>query len=248
MEGLCDLFFILFVFLLLLPVYLPYNLWMQIFERFHQLKGYANAYLYEDDSGWVLVDTGMPRAFDPVGYLATLGYAADALKHIVITHADIDHIGGLARIQQQSGAQVYAGAKSAELIQKGEFPAHNALLDTLTRWFAKTQPYAAKINIVTDGMELPLMGGLKAIATPGHTADHIAFFSPTTGILFAGDAIVSLNKKLAVSSKLLAHNFTQAKQSAVKLANLAPAIFACGHGTPYTHTMDDVMRLRQTPR
>lgn len=217
---------------------------MQIFDNLHQLKGYANAYLYEDETGWVLVDTGMPRAFDPVSYLATLGHPASALKHIVITHADIDHIGGLRRIQEATGATVYIGQKSAELLQKSKFPVHIPLVDTLLSKFVRLAPPPATcIRIVADGDVLPLLGGLTVIDTPGHTADHCAFFSATTGILFAGDAVVSANNKLTAGGKLISQDVAQAKQSAIILASLTPAIFACGHGTPFAHSMDDLMGL-----
>ena len=224
---------------------------MHLFDRLHWLKSSAsNAYLYEDDDGWVLVDAGMPKGIDPVGYLQKLGHSADVLKHIVVTHADIDHIGGLHRIQQQTGAQVYAGAKSAELIAAGKFPTHgSALIDRVTPFFFRVKPLSAEtIQVVADGEELPLLQGLQVIDSPGHTSDHMAFFSPLTGIMFAGDAIFSVGKKLTPSRRMISLDFEQAKATAVKLAELNPAIFCCGHGTPFSHSMEDVMGLLHTLR
>ena len=219
---------------------------MQIFENLHWVKGMgSNAYLFEDEDGWVLVDTGMPFGTDPIGYLAKLGHKADALKSIVITHADIDHIGGLHKVQAATGAKVYVGTNSAELIQSGKFPTHgSAVMDTISALMFRTKrvPDSA-LNIVKDGDEIPVMGGLQVIATPGHTPDHHSFFSPATGILFTGDAIVGFGGKIAPSSRAISHDYEQVKASALKLADLTPAIFVTGHGKPYLHEYDDLMDL-----
>lgn len=224
---------------------------MQIHDRLHCLSSAAsNAYLFEDNDGWVLFDTGMWGLIDPVRYVTKLGHGADVIKHIVVTHADIDHIGGLHKIQKQTGAQVYAGAKSAELITKGHFPQHGKLfIDTTSRLFFRVKPTSAEhIQTVTDGDQLPLLGGLHVHDAPGHTADHMAFYSPSTGILISGDAIFALGKKLRPSLPSISLDYEQAKASAIKLANLSPAIFCCGHGTPFSHDMSDVMGLLHTLR
>ncbi len=219
---------------------------MQIFDGLHWLKSFAsNAYLFEDADGWVLVDTGMWGLIDPVGYLAKLGHKPDALKHIVVTHADIDHIGNLHKIQKQTGARVYAGAKSAELIPQAKFPQHDKFtIDTISSFLFRVKPTSAEhITIVNDGDELPLVGGLQVIDAPGHTDDHIAYYSPAHGILFAGDAIFGQGKKLIPSPRSISRDHDQAKATAVKLANLSPAMFCCGHGEPFAHEMSDVMGL-----
>ena len=121
---------------------------MQVFERLHWLNGgMSNAWLYEDEDGWVLVDTGMPRKIDAVGYLSERGVPARALKHIVITHADVDHVGGLARTLAATGATVYAGAATAELLAAGQFPSHGyALIDRLTPWIVRVEGVSAEKN------------------------------------------------------------------------------------------------------
>ena len=223
-----------------------YNGMMQIFGNLHWLKSMAaNAYLFEDEEhGWILVDTGFRGMTDPVKYLAKLGHSADALNHIFITHADVDHIGNLAKIQEQTGAQVYCGAESAELIPQGKFPKHNKWFIDSSAPLMKVRPTpASKLQLVQDGDELPFMGGLHVIATPGHTPDHHSYFSPSTGIMFTGDAIVGFGGKIDVSKPAISHNYPQARQSALKLAEFTPAIFVTGHGKPYQHSYDDLMEL-----
>lgn len=219
---------------------------MNVFGNLRWLNGRAaNVYLIEDDeNGWIMVDAGYRGMVDPVGYLAKLGHSADSLKHILITHADVDHIGNLAKIQEQTGAQVYAGEESAELIPQAQFPKHNKWYIDRFATLMKVRPTPANaIQTVSDGDLLPLLGGLHVIATPGHTPDHHAFYSPSTGILFCGDAIVGWGGKIAPSSTFISNNMAQVRLSALKLAELTPAIFACGHGKPYQHTYDELMEL-----
>lgn len=219
---------------------------MQVFGNLHWLKSYAgNGFLFEDETGWLLVDTGMWGLIDPIRYLKTLGHPPNTITHILITHADVDHVGNLKQIQQQTGATVVLGRESLAHVRAGTYPKHNrSMIDKITPYLVNTKRLTTdKVLEVSDGDELPLMGGLQVIATPGHTADHHAFFSPTHGMMFAGDAINGFGGTLRCSQSFISADYTLAKQSALKLAHLAPAIFACGHGTPYLHTYDDLMAL-----
>ncbi len=227
---------------------IPYNPHMQLSDQLHWLKSaISNAYLYEDKSGWVLVDTGMGKGVDPLAYLHKLGHSPGQLKHIVVTHADIDHIGNLHSIQAQSGAQIYASQLSAEHLRNATFPVHNNFFVDKPSLLMRRKPIdAGVIQTVADGDQLPFVAGLRVVATPGHTADHVAYFSPLTGILFAGDALMSRNKKLTPSPKFISLDYAQAQQSAIKLAELNPGQICCGHGAPFEHSMEDIMGLRAT--
>jgi glyoxylase-like metal-dependent hydrolase (beta-lactamase superfamily II) len=218
---------------------------MEVFPGLHWLTGGSNAYLAQDDDGFILVDAGMPGRIDFVGYLAQLGHPPTAITHILITHADIDHVGGLADIQRQSGATVYASPASAELLARGDSPSHN---NRLMKWvidhFVRFEPVAPEhIHIISEGERLPILDGVQVIAAPGHTADQIVFFSQARGILFAGDALFTRNG-LASSGKFLSADYEQARRTALKLLPLSPAIYACGHGEPLqNHSEDDIMAL-----
>lgn len=224
---------------------------MQVYGNLHWLKSTAsNAFLFEDEDGFVLVDSGMPKRIDPVAYLQKLGHEPSALKHILVTHADIDHIGNVAKVQRATGAKVYAGAESAELLKNGKTPSHGKpLMMWISDRFMKYEAVEAElITVVEAGEQLPLMGGINVIAAPGHTPDQVVYHSATHGILFAGDALNTRGKKLNCSPKSISADYDLAKRSAIQLADLAPVIFACGHGTPYLHTFDDLMALFGTLR
>lgn len=221
---------------------------MQIWPDVYLLRGIAsNFYLCVDEDGLTLIDAGMPKekrlVFD---LLDQLGYDPSQIVRILITHADIDHAGSLAVIQSATGAQVYAGKITAHYLQVGKSPDH---LPRLVQWFSNAfinyQPILESgIEIFSDGDKLPVLGGLIALATPGHTNDHFSFYSPSTGVLFAGDAIDTRNGRLNRSRKLLTADEEKANRSAIRLIELAPATFACGHGAPLAgHNSGDLMKF-----
>ena len=221
---------------------------MQIRPDVYLLRGKAsNFYLCVDEDGLTLIDAGMPKEQQLVfDLLDQLGHDPAQIVRILITHADIDHAGSLAAIQKATGAQVYAGEMTAHYLQAGKSPDH---LPRLLQWFSNTftnyQPVSENgIKTFSDGDMLPVLGGLKVLATPGHTSDHFSFYSPSTGVLFAGDAIDTRNGRLNRSRKWLTADEEKADQSAIKLIELAPAAFACGHGDPLTgHDSGDLMKF-----
>lgn len=221
---------------------------MEIAQNVHWLEtGSSNVYLIVEPPNIVLIDTGMPRQQNTIfAQLRQLGHQPTDLSHILVTHADMDHVGSLAALHRASVAQIFAGLDSAQLIDKGKSPKHMPLI---VQWVIDTfMKYGAvpreKISIVRDGETLPFLGGLQAWATPGHTLDHFSFFSPTTGVLFAGDALNTRNGRINLTPPRITADKTAARQSAIHLLELAPAVIACGHGTPsMNHTSDELMQL-----
>lgn len=209
---------------------------MQIRPDIYWLKGKAsNFYLCVDDDGLTLIDAGMPGEQKLLfSLLDQLGYTPSQIVRLLITHADIDHAGCLAAVQAASGARIYAGEISASYLAKGKSPEH---LPRLVQWLSNTfvgyPPLSpSAIQWVADGDELPVLGGLQVLATPGHTLGHFSFYSPSTGVLFAGDAIDTRSSRLNRSRKLLTADEDLANHSAIRLVELAPLLFATGHGAP----------------
>ena len=221
---------------------------MQIRPDVYLLRGKAsNFYLCVDEDGLTLIDAGMPKEQQLVfDLLDQIGRDPSQIVRILITHADIDHVGSLAAIQLATGAQVYASEKTARYLQAGKSPKHlPRLLQVFSNAFIKYQPFSEDvIETFSDGDKLPVLGGLEALATPGHTDDHFSFFSSSTGVLFAGDAIDTRNGRLNRTRNWLTADEEKANQSAIKLVELAPAIFACGHGDSLTgHDSGDLMKF-----
>ena len=207
--------------------------------------GYSNMYLCVDDDGLTLIDSGKPkRAKLVMETVAELGYQPSDVKRIVITHADWDHAGSVAAIQAATGAMVIAGEKTAVYLKTATSPKH--LPNWLAWMLSPFDGYDGVNTIITVqiGESIPVLGGLEAIATPGHTDDHLSFYSPTTGVLFAGDALNTQNGRLNRTPPIITADEESANQSAINLLALAPTIIACGHGTPLQgHDNSVLMKL-----
>ena len=95
---------------------------MKIIDNVFVVPGVvANPYLIIDMDGLTVIDTGLPRSDKKIlAYAASLGKSSRDIKRIIITHADFDHIGGLAALQAATGARTYASRIEADAIARGK--------------------------------------------------------------------------------------------------------------------------------
>ncbi|HMB24620.1 MAG TPA: MBL fold metallo-hydrolase [Anaerolineales bacterium] len=195
----------------------------------------ANTYILVDTDGLTIIDAGLPGSTKKIlGYIASLGKSPQDVKRIVITHSDLDHIGGLAALQKATGARTYASRIEAEAIAKGKpsrdikrsgFSLRGILFPLLAPFF-KAAPVQIH-EIVAEGQTL---GGLQVLETPGHTPGHISLFAPSIGVLFCGDSMVAEKKGLLGSRPGITWDESRARASERKQAALGARIVCSGHG------------------
>lgn len=209
---------------------------MEITTNVHIIAGFiANQYLIVGEDGLTLIDAGLNRRGTKIlNYIGHLGYEPHDLQRIVLTHADGDHMGGLAALKAASGARVYASPLEAKAIESGGVSRELKLKGPI-RWLFKMTPWfkvrpAAVDELVTDGQVLPVLGGLRVVETPGHTPGHISLFAPEVGALFVGDSLISSGGKLHPSRKAYAWDEAQALESVRIQAALEPRIVCPAHG------------------
>jgi glyoxylase-like metal-dependent hydrolase (beta-lactamase superfamily II) len=211
---------------------------MEILPNVHLIpKIVANPYLLIDPGGLTLIDAGLPGSHRKIlRYMAGLGYAPHDLKRIFITHADFDHVGGLAALKAVTGARIFASPVEARAMAEGHASRPlkprrriiKLLFDLMASLFKPAPVHADEL--LSDGQTLPLLGGLRVVETLGHTPGHVSLFAPSAGILFCGDSIVSEESGLRGSRG--ANNWDQAKsdESVRKQAALGATIVCSGHG------------------
>lgn len=197
--------------------------------------GSVNCYLCRDADGYTLIDTATPGKADLIfERLAEFGGRPADLRRIIITHADMDHAGSAAAVQARSGATLYAGQATAALLTQGRSPRHmpGVVQFVIDRFVRYPRPDAGRIETLAEGDTLPVLGGLRVLAAPGHTPDQHALYSPGAGVLFAADALNTRGGRLQLTPARMTADMAAAERTAARLLALSPAVVACGHGAP----------------
>ncbi len=211
---------------------------MEITPKLHRIPGVnANPYLILDADGLTLIDTGLPGSAKKIlNYLTGLGSSPSALKRILITHADFDHTGSLPELIKKTAARIFASPIEAEAMAQGRasrpLQPRNwfyKLIFSITGLIYRTPPIQVD-ELLRDGQILPLLGGLHVMDTSGHTPGHLSFFAPMTGVLFAGDSLVSEPQGLRGSMGMNTWDQVRADAAVREQSALGAQIVCPGHG------------------
>ena len=212
---------------------------MKIANNIHLIPNVqANSYLIIEPDGLTLIDTGMPFSEkQTLRYITSLGRSAEEIKHIFITHADLDHYGCLAALKEASGARTYTSQPEADAMAKGisSRPVNRTVgrfQAFVIRMMGKLlKPTPIKVDeILTDGQILPVLDGLQVVETPGHSPSHLSYYAPSVRVLFCGDSMKSNDKGLRASRSRNNWDQASADASVKKLSTLGAEIVCPGHG------------------
>lgn len=197
----------------------------------------AHQYLVAGQDGYLLIDVGMPNDYAHLNkFLKEQNISLSQIELVVITHADGDHFGCLAEIQDNTPSIVAAASDfEAKAIQAGESSRPlkakglRKLLYDLVGPLFHSKP--AKIDrILSVGEILPFLGGLEILDTKGHTPGHLSLWSESTRTLFAGDSIKVRGKNLLPSSGANTWDDALAIQAFEMQIALKPDRIYAGHG------------------
>jgi len=124
-----------------------------------------------------VIDPGPADAAHHAALLAAI--AGRPISAIVITHHHRDHSPGAIRLKAETGAPIVGAA-----------PFHVSADDSPRADAAFDADYAPD-RVLAEGDRVSGEGWtLEAIATPGHTSNHLAFALPETKALFSGDHVM----------------------------------------------------------
>jgi hydroxyacylglutathione hydrolase len=149
----------------------------------------CNVYLVYDEKerDWALIDIGYDESVDEiVEMIRQLDFPLSQCRALVATHADVDHIQGLARAKGILKAPVLAHEKAVVSLESGdrvktfaEIAAQNIHLE---------MPIVKVDRTVADGDVIEIGSHrLEVWHTPGHTDSQLAF--RLGNLLFSGDNI-----------------------------------------------------------
>lgn len=197
----------------------------------------AFAYLAIDETV-TLIDTGGPGSgADILGAVRTLGRAPGDITSILLTHYHIDHVGGLPEIQSHVPARTGIHLAEAPFIEN-RLPLpnpfiHPFLARALTPYLEFADPGPACIDVcLEDGDQLPALGGLRVVHSPGHTPGSIALHFPERGVLVVGDAMQYRFGRMMLPNRLFTQDMDEAIGSVRKLARLDFDTLCFGHYRP----------------
>jgi glyoxylase-like metal-dependent hydrolase (beta-lactamase superfamily II) len=214
----------------------------------------VNWYAVVDGGRVTLIDSGLSGDAERiVDDLAALGISPQQVEAVVLTHGHADHSGGAEQVRSTAGAHVHVHAADAKLVA-GRPPLRTIaraplMLRHTSREFLATmrffvghgllRPTAVKVvDEFDDGAVLPVPGAPRVVHVPGHTAGSCALLLEARGVLFTGDALVTLDcYGGARGPRLLAResndDTAQALASLDTLADLRARVVLPGHGDPF---------------
>jgi len=164
----------------------------------HPIAAFADNYI------WLLTHGHNAAVIDPGQAAPVIDYLENHqldLKAILLTHHHFDHIDGARELQERYACPIY-GPKMREI-------------DTIQ------QSEGDSIDLNAHGL-----GQWQVIATPGHTLDHLAYFSSSSPpVLLCGDTLFG-----AGCGKLFEGTAEQMQNSLEKICALPDeTLIYCGH-------------------
>jgi glyoxylase-like metal-dependent hydrolase (beta-lactamase superfamily II) len=147
----------------------------------------VNVYLIDGGREFLLIDIGyLDGVEEIVELIRQMDFNLSACKMIIATHADADHIQGLARAKELLRTRVAAHPNSVEPIESGDQITTYALIKA--QGFEIPMP-PCKIDKLLNEGDVVRVGDLRLHVwhTPGHTSGHLSF--KMGNLLFSGDNI-----------------------------------------------------------
>jgi len=146
----------------------------------------VNVWFYTKGDQVIAVDAGHLDYYGAKEAAASIGIDADSVRHVLLTHSDVDHCGGVDRNAKQKlfpNAELYLG-KGEEVYFDGDF----------CRMIKAGIPLRNPVRLdhyttVRDG-DVFRCGDIKVqvIEVPGHTAGHVCYLVDDK-VLFSGDCL-----------------------------------------------------------
>jgi metallo-beta-lactamase class B len=152
-------------------------------------------YLIATPAGHILLDTALEESAPIIrANIAALGFNLKYIRIILSSHAHFDHVAGHAEMKRATGAQVYATAADAEVLESGGTKGFHPL----------TSYQPVKVDRIIKDREMVRLGnvGLTAYLTPGHTEGNTTWVTTVEEngrkyeVVFAGSMSINPGVRL----------------------------------------------------
>jgi glyoxylase-like metal-dependent hydrolase (beta-lactamase superfamily II) len=210
----------------------------------------GHVYLWHDADGLALIDAGVPGSAPAIAAaIRGLGRDPAELRHLVLTHFHVDHVGAAAEIATWGDVRISAHRIEAPVIEgsaAGPDPVLSAweeeLLARVQASFTATPPDPVRVDRrLEDGDVLDFGGGAHVVWVPGHTPGSAAIHLPAAGVLFTGDTIAR-----RADGRVILGVFNVDSEAALasmrRQAALDVEVACFGHGEPVTAGAGAILR------
>jgi len=189
-------------------------------------RNWVNVY-YADG---VLFDAGLP------GSAPTILKALEEkpLDLHVLTHGHSDHAGASAAVCAARNVPLWCPEADADAVESGDL---RPLVPQGT-WLTKlAPPKAPPVPVARRLRGGDTVGEFVALATPGHSPGHLAYWRERDGVLVLGDVFFGMHiltsaPGLREPPRLFTPDPARNRASARTLLGLRPAVVCFGHGPP----------------
>lgn len=198
---------------------------MEVIKNVHMLectKG-SHVYVIKGEES-ILIDTGIPGfSIKILEELKAIGIEPNSIKHILLTHHDVDHVGNAKALQDATGAQLWASEEDIPFILgKISRTGIKRIVQTLIKY--------EKPIISNNYSNRQQFGELQVIKASGHTPGHVIF--AYENLLFTGDLFKTKGENIKIMPKFMNWNQEELEKSLSILKILEFEWLCPGHGSP----------------